>query len=441
MKNNLLLYKKYSHYFLYFFLIMNILFSRSFVGIYIFGFRIGEIIVAISLILSLFLLFQKKIIVNQFGKKIYLTYLFLILSTLILMIIKYQNIFQFYNFKSSSYIWLTSLLFLNVKFFKIQKNYLFSINIALLLIYMFTVFYFPNNLIKFFSIYSDKFDYLKPSDILLSFVITLFINNRFLNKFTNFYIEYFFILSALFFPIFIFKSRGSAVAALVFFLIEVFRFKEIKEFSKKRKTIVLFLSFLIFYISASLLTDIKIEEDENILQAEVISVLFEQKNTSLDDFLSFYIIQNIDDLKSFKILNNGRIFSSDGNINFRLQIWQDIILDSFSDYKFIIGTGFNEKIPAMNNPLYMGSDGQNEDVHNFLINIYARGGLIQFSIFLIFYSLLFKFTKLKILSYDMVIFSIPVFIVSFFDSSMSSPHFPFIFFLFFNNIFTNIKES
>lgn len=437
----MLLYKKYFHYLFYSFLLMIILFSRSFVGILIFGFRIGEIIVAFSLIFSLFLILQRKIILNKFGKKIYLTYLFLILSTLVLMIINYENIFRPYNFKSSSYIWLTSLLFLNVKFFKIQKNYLFSINIALLLIYVLTVFYFPENLINLFSIYSDKFDFLKPSDILLSFVITLFINNRFLNKFTNFYIDYFFILSALFFPLFIFKSRGSAVAALVFFLIEVFRFKEIKEFSNMRKTIVLFLCILIFYISSSLLTDVKIEEDEYVLQTEVISALFEQKNTSLTDFFSFYLIQNIDDLKSFKILNNGRIFSSDGNINFRLQIWQDVILDSFSDYKFIIGTGFNEKIPAMNNPLYMGSDGQNEDVHNFLINIYARGGLIQLLIYLIFYTILFKFTKLKILNYDMLIFSTPIFIVSLFDSSMSSPHFPFIFFLFFNNILTIIKES
>ena len=75
-----------------------------------------------------------------------------------------------------------------------------------------------------------------------------------------------------------------------------------------------------------------------------------------------YVISDIDDLKAFEFLDKGRLFSTDGNINFRLQIWQDVLLDSFEQFRYLIGVGYSEKIPAMLNPWYSGIDGTNEYV-------------------------------------------------------------------------------
>ena len=64
--------------------------------------------------------------------------------------------------------------------------------------------------------------------------------------------------------------------------------------------------------------------------------LFENKNTQAT-FLSFYF-------------EDDRIFSQDGNINWRLQIWQDVIFDTFTIEKILIGNGYSSKIPAMEDP-------------------------------------------------------------------------------------------
>ena len=49
-------------YFVPMFLLLVILFSRSFIGIYIFGYRIGEYLVVFGLVISCFLPFLKNIL-------------------------------------------------------------------------------------------------------------------------------------------------------------------------------------------------------------------------------------------------------------------------------------------------------------------------------------------------------------------------------------------
>ena len=79
----------------------------------------------------------------------------------------------------------------------------------------------------------------------------------------------------------------------------------------------------------------------------------------------------------FLYIVDGRIYSDDGNANWRLQIWQDVIHDSIQKKNYIYGIGYKDKIPAMDDPSRSGYDGTNENVHNFLINNYARGGIIH----------------------------------------------------------------
>ena len=85
-------------------------------------------------------------------------------------------------------------------------------------------------------------------------------------------------------------------------------------------------------------------------------------------------------------MSEGRIYSADGNLNWRLQIWQDVIVDTSKEFKTVIfGYGYKEIIPAMSLPSRQGLDGLNENVHNFIVNIYARGGILQITLFSLFY--------------------------------------------------------
>ena len=63
--------------------------------------------------------------------------------------------------------------------------------------------------------------------------------------------------------------------------------------------------------------------------------------------------------------------------------------------KIFIGYGYNEKIPAMNEIYRSGNDGTNENVHNHLINILARGGLIHLFLFIVFYIVILLNEKRK----------------------------------------------
>ena len=96
----------------------------------------------------------------------------------------------------------------------------------------------------------------------------------------------------------------------------------------------------------------------------------ENKNT-VESLFSFYFVDS-------------RIYSTDLPLNWRLQIWQDVWLDLIEKGKLLIGYGNNSVIPAMDIDWRKGMDNLNENVHNFLVNILARGGLVQVILFLFF---------------------------------------------------------
>ena len=141
-----------------------------------------------------------------------------------------------------------------------------------------------------------------------------------------------------------------------------------------------------------------------------LSAIVDERNT-MEAFFSFYV-------------DSGRLYSEDVTANWRLQIWQDIIQDLKQSNNLVFGYGYNEIIPAMDDKERRGSDGKNENVHNYFINIFARGGLLQLFLFVTLHSFIVlnyfrKFKNFKILK-----FMIPMFIVSFCDTSMVSERFP-----------------
>jgi hypothetical protein len=97
---------------------------------------------------------------------------------------------------------------------------------------------------------------------------------------------------------------------------------------------------------------------------------------------------------------------------------------------FLTGYGFNEKIPAMNDPLRAGDDGLNENIHNFLLNVFARGGLIHFTLYVYLVFQIIKLLKNIYLDNSNLSIVFPVLLASLFDASMENAHFPIIFYFF-----------
>lgn len=127
---------------------------------------------------------------------------------------------------------------------------------------------------------------------------------------------------------------------------------------------------------------------------------------------------------------DGRLYSQEAMANWRLQIWQDILRDLGNENRFFKGYGYNEIIPAMDLVYRRGTDNTNENPHNFIFYILARGGIIQLILFAIFFIqlLIFYFKKNKNL--DILIFILPIITTSLFDASMESIRFPLIFYSF-----------
>jgi len=422
-------------------IVLTILFGRTFMGLYIFNYRLGELIVAFGLALSLYFLFYNKKLRQIYDKKFFISTSLIFISSFISIFVSSTLKLNAYNFKSSSFIWLMGYMFIAhvfKKYIYFEKYHLIVLNITLLLIYLFSVIYFPSFLKNFFTVNSDKFDFLKASDILIALIIIIILNNSNLIFKFKYSTEYFFMLISIFLPLLVFKSRGSAIAFIVFIVLELFRLKKSINYSIFKWLTLIIFSLVMFFSSAFLVTDSVTEYDQLSLNVNIIDELLEEKNSRINSFMSFYIIDEIDDLINFKLLDNGRIFSTDGNINFRLQIWQDVLLMSFEKNRYIYGIGYNEIIPAMNNPLYGGQDGTNEYVHNFIVNIYARGGLILVFLYYLFYAYLYKLRKEK--DY-LFVFIIPLLVVSIFDSSMSSVQFPMLFFFYIGYFLININKE
>ena len=86
-------------------------FGRSFMGVTLLGFRVGEVLVAFGLIFSIFV-FVYKIILNHFLVKTIISIIIIFLFTYISIIFRNNLDFSLYSFKSSSYVWLLSYILL-----------------------------------------------------------------------------------------------------------------------------------------------------------------------------------------------------------------------------------------------------------------------------------------------------------------------------------------
>ena len=435
MINNLKLEKPVN--FIYSFLIILLMiFGRNFTGLYLFNFRIGELIIGFLLLSSTLIFIKYCFRLKDLRKKesyLHALFFIILISFIVSLFVNNGSVFSLYTYKASSYIWTLCAIFfvlvIDVKKYLINKNVL----LALPIIYFLNAIYFPNFLIEFFNTYSDKFDFQKASDIFIVFVISnLICMEVYKEKFLP--IIYLFISFSILNPLFLFMSKGSFFPSILFFLLSLVFYKDQIKKNYRKVLITFLVSFLMFVISTyEVYGNLQFDKDgpsageENLISFNTFQdnykSISENKNTT-DIFASIYIL-------------NKRIYSTENLLNWRLQIWQDVFYDQIEDKNFLLGYGYNEIIPAMDNPDRRGIDGSNEHVHNYFVNVFARGGFLQFSLFLFFYIYLLKKDNFLL---SKVLFFIPILLVSSFDPSMETVRFPIIFFTYMTLFFIK-KDS
>jgi len=412
------------------------LFGRTYSGLYISSFRIGELVIGSFLLLNLLILILpiKYLKSNiNFESRIIYTYKLIIVSFFIILFLNNGSFTDVYSYKSSSYIWMLGT-FIFTSFFQekiFKKNSFYVILIIFYLVYQFSTIHYPVSIINFFETYSDKFDFQKGSDLLIIYVVSiLFVQRNMKNKFNS--LAIFLVSSSILLPLFLFKSKGAFLPA-IFFIIYYFYLSRKLITAKKMKTLAIALLSIILFIVSTFEVygnlNFKKMGMDGYDAAEELSQLFSvdeidkgisaiasEKNTN-EFFLSFFIM-------------DGRLYSREMMANWRLEIWQDILRDLNNENRLLKGYGYNEIIPAMDLVHRRGTDGTNENPHNFMFYILARGGLIQLLLFSAFYIQLLIFYYKKHKNFNILIYLIPILTTSLFDASMESVRFPLIFYTF-----------
>ena len=401
------------------------LFGRSFMGLYFFSFRLGELLVGFSVIVWVMFFINGviKFVDIEINKKLKNIFNLIPLSFFIILIVKNNTFFNSYTFKSSSYIWTVSIFFLGVFIYQnydLDKLLIYTLNPILIISYLFQVFAIPETVSNFFLTMGDKFEPHKGSDLAILFVVAFMINSKFFRKNRNFY-AYFAIFSSLYLPFIYFKSRASFIAVFIFIIVELIRFRKLiyNQLWFFKGIIVLLFSLLVFLQSVFWVREsgiIKIYE----ARENVVSLVEYRTQTTIEDAPSLFWI------------SEGRLYSSDGNLNWRMDIWQDIILDLNDKDAVLFGYGYEGIIPIMEweNGYRLGLDGLNEHVHNNWFNIFARGGFFQIAVFVTFYYFLIDKYNEKHKNYKILIYLTPLMFVSFFDASMENAHFPLLYYFF-----------
>jgi hypothetical protein len=438
------------------FISLFIIFGRSFSGIYIYSFRIAELIIGFLVVFSFILVIaQQKKLYNLDRFHYQFKFFYILLALFIFSFFSNGgNLLDTYTYKSSSYIWTISIIFFTFILFnnsdtKKYHKYIFSISLPIT--YFFTTIHYPEIFINFFLNYSDRWDFVKASDILLAYTLANTSNYLlFKNKFNSFI--YFSISSAILLPLFLFMSKGAFFPAVMFIMMFLIVYFKIIKLEKLKSLIVVLLSVVLFVLSTYEVWgnldfergQINIEsQEQSLLKLDTlgrgIRDIADQKDT-VDVFASLYF---------GKYSGYNRLYSTDMMLDWRFQIWQDVTRDLFwyseyyenpddytlirnelaeREFKYLIGFGYNEILPAMNHWERQGSDGSNENVHNYFFNVLGRGGILQFITVCIFIIAMMVDIKDKKLRNIFLITLIPIYLTSFFDASMESVRFPFVFY-------------
>lgn len=387
---------------LVFFLLLN--FGRNLMGVYIFNFRLGEYVVGLLFLLFHLFIIKEK---NRVLRNIYLSFLLIFYFKLLSVLTSIDDLLLF---RFSSTIWVIPTISIAKSINLNKKKITFTLFASLLTLYFLNNVYYPEFIKNFYLLNSDKFDFTKPSDLFLIFATTIFFTYKFFDlKF--FYISTV-LFSFLYAPIFFNQSRGAFLAYLIlillFFLDIISKHYTINTY---KYFIYIFLLFVIYIgFGINNLNEVLLSEEQ--ISSNNFSI---DLNKKVFPDSQFYI-------------DNEIIKSRDENINWRLEIWQITLRDMSSNNQLLIGNNIHEPIPIMNHPYYRTIKYNNYNLHNFVIQFFAYFGAIGLTILIfLFYYLVYQYHKQN--NYiDILIYILPVLVVSSFDSSMETVRFPLIFY-------------
>ena len=411
------------------FVFLTFLFARTFMGLSYYGIRLGEILIAASaailIIYTVFIpIIKKKYFLDN--KRLNLILVLLIASFYLLVIFNEENLLNPSIYKTSSYIWSFGALIFGYNFlekinFKIYNQDIYLTLFGLFVIYIFSTRGISENLQNEFLNHVDKFEYPKGSDLLLAFIFVFFIYIEYKRySKTSFIVMTLF--AALYMPLFLVKSRSGFISLVLFLLLIFPKFKKNGLLVDKYLTFSLIVSVIIFLVSTSWVVGRDIIVDDDI--DEELKFAITSRYATINDNL---YEESVLKLKLF-YFNDGRIFSSDGNLNWRFQIWQDVYHDMNSSDILFNGYGYSNIIPAMDSDQRGGEDSQNINVHNYFIHILSRGGFLHVLMVIYIYYSLFKSFKITDQAIDYRIIILPLIFNSLFDPSMENAHYPIILF-------------
>ena len=407
-------------------------FDRSAAGLEVFNFRVGEILIFGFLVICFILFFQIQNInyfsfLKEFILPIRIVNL-LIIFFLVSMLVFRSDFFNPYVYRTSSYIWTIGAFFVSLYLFKDIKEYkkLSKLATALLLFmpiihYLFSTGFYPNFIIDIFIQYSDKFTFPKASDVMLSLVVVNLLNIKiFKNK--KFSLFYLITSVSIMLPLLLLMSRGSFLSVLVFTILFLFFERKFIINNLIYSLIIFVFGYIAFTLSTFNVNDIDFNQDITVQELSITENIKEiaKKKETRKAFLSFYF-------------QDGRIMSVDNTTNWRLDIWQDVVEDLNNKNQFLLGYGYNEIIPVMLDPSApgrLGRDGLNENVHNYLINVLARGGIFVALIIIYFHYSYIKIWNKKNENYEIILLFIPAIINSLLDITMEGVQFPIIYYSF-----------
>ena len=100
-------------------IVLILLFGRSFVGIYLFNLRLGEYLVASSLLVTLAVFFCYFFYSDSFRKivNIVRVHFAIVISFLLITVLTNSSLLNSYTYKSSSYIWTLGFLYVGYYIF------------------------------------------------------------------------------------------------------------------------------------------------------------------------------------------------------------------------------------------------------------------------------------------------------------------------------------
>lgn len=423
---------------LFVFIFLTLVFTRSFVGLTLFGFRLGEYIVLFGFLLTPIICF--KFYIEKFNKK-YLIFVIIYLYFFMQLLFTNANLLDSYVFKASSFIGITTYYFVGI-LFSYEKHSVLSITKFLPLLlpfaYMFGSSRYPKIIGEYFLNYSDKFEFIKAADVLILIVIVIFYYNHILNSKYKYFLLFFVI--PLFLPELLYLSRGSFVGLTLFFVMEII--SNWKLFSKNIfKTIVyLVFSILVFIISTlNIYGNLNFEKNNPLMNAELQVSQTQVLQENLQDLIKR---RNYIGVIFSLYFDDGILKSTDGTLNWRLDIWQDLLKDMKNENKIFFGYGYNEILPVMTDPSEpgrMGSDGMNENIHNYFLNVLARGGFFLLILFIYLHIYFVLQWKKKFNNYKILNYIIPLLVAASFDVAMEGVQFPLNYY-FFIGVFLSKKN-